>query len=182
MKVRRFMPRQSIESPAGRERDGSYNRPTRMRRFRVLLKILAAASAALAVVGAVLHLSFGESRESGLSTGAGWGITRVELAGGNLAVEWAPRTPYRPGWAGQVNRYGFRYNIYSDGHGYAWAPVWALTAFFGGLTVLAGVLGRTPKRLRGEHACASCRYDLRATPDRCPECGTEVRPVSPRQP
>jgi hypothetical protein len=52
------------------------------------------------------------------------------------------------------------------------------TAGTGGLPALwlAGFLvGRIRRRgVRGEVRCASCGYDLRATPERCPECGTAV--------
>jgi len=40
-------------------------------------------------------------------------------------------------------------------------PIWAVSAF---------KKAKRKKRLR-EGRCVQCGYDLRATPDRCPECG-----------
>jgi hypothetical protein len=49
-------------------------------------------------------------------------------------------------------------------------PLWFATLLFGALPAL-----RLYRRLRRPHPpglCPACDYDLRATPGRCPECGT----------
>jgi hypothetical protein len=56
-------------------------------------------------------------------------------------------------------------------------PWWLLA---GGASVLPGC--RTSATLRRPRSrrvgsCAGCGYDLRATPDKCPECGTEPAPA-----
>src|SRR5262249_35716212 len=53
-------------------------------------------------------------------------------------------------------------------------PYWFLT---GVLSVIAGMAGGLilKRRARGGNGlCPPCGYALRATPDRCPECGTSV--------
>ena len=47
-------------------------------------------------------------------------------------------------------------------------PLWLCSLFFGYLSVRS--IRRRKEPLPGH--CRVCGYDLRATPDRCPECGT----------
>lgn len=50
-------------------------------------------------------------------------------------------------------------------------PLWAAAALFA-IPPMYIRLRRT--RVQAENVCATCGYDLRATPDRCPECGAIV--------
>lgn len=54
------------------------------------------------------------------------------------------------------------------------ALVWML-AFVVSIWVLGSIWRRRRRELRRMRGrCIRCGYDLRATPDRCPECGTET--------
>ncbi len=53
------------------------------------------------------------------------------------------------------------------------APLWV--AVLPGAFVLLALVRRSRKHKRG--LCRVCNYDLRATPDRCPECGTLTKTV-----
>ena len=53
---------------------------------------------------------------------------------------------------------------------YLVTPYWSLSLAAG--VIPAARLGLRYRRRFGRGGCPACGYDLRATPDRCPECGT----------
>jgi hypothetical protein len=57
-------------------------------------------------------------------------------------------------------------------------PKWFVIVMTGTLPTLWLLARRRQKWRAQRHLCAVCGYDLRASPDRCPECGTEAKPQS----
>ena len=53
-------------------------------------------------------------------------------------------------------------------------PHWAVVALTALLPAMAVVRLVRNRNRRGKKICGKCGYDLRATPGRCPECGTET--------
>lgn len=87
---------------------------------------------------------------------------------------WDTFSMYGPGVAG-FHSIGNMPGLFDDATRFAFVtvrvPLWAPLALAGILAAAALVRWRRRRRRIRTHQCASCGYDLRATPGRCPECG-----------
>jgi hypothetical protein len=115
-----------------------------------------------------------------------------------LLVGWtASRMPMRPGLAREnvsvpaPNRWGFGFSSRrtvgrpQGNWRFGGRPLLIVYVPYGLLAAVAAVLpavrlARAFRRRRRRRAgrCPACGYDLRASPERCPECGTSATPVS----
>lgn len=89
--------------------------------------------------------------------------------------------PYRPYWRLDTANavLGFYYDYLPNLYRRLLIPYWAIT-LVSAVCPIAWLLTR--RRTLKAGCCSRCGYDLRATPDKCPECGRPVkRPsVTPR--
>jgi predicted RNA-binding Zn-ribbon protein involved in translation (DUF1610 family) len=104
--------------------------------------------------------------------------------------QWEPKYPEVEAWSAQVA--GFVVTLGRADMTYAHNGVWVpfrvvIPAWFVLMVLLLtcyGLRRRTRMLLRLERAaaglCGECGYDLRATPHKCPECGTQAKRATVR--
>ena len=103
----------------------------------------------------------------------GGSVGSVQELAGQLIVTQTPRNQRlvqyvlaRERWRGRWLQFGLRAGPLVGG---SVAAAWLIL-------LAAGWRGRRERRRLATARCVKCGYDLRATPDRCPECGTPVAP------
>ena len=74
-----------------------------------------------------------------------------------------------------IERLGFPHE-YGGAHGERWScPIWPLIVVAGLLSIPSSRSCISTRRRTAMGLCIACGYDLRETPDKCPECGTIAR-------
>ena len=103
---------------------------------------------------------------------------------GVLVAGWARNVATDHGWeyhAGTVDNWNRSYGLrigfgVSPGQDSLIFVPHALVVIVSGVTAsVAGLQSRRLRRRKRSDVCSVCGYDLRATPDRCPECGNEAK-------
>jgi hypothetical protein len=135
--------------------------------IRVMFPVLSAASLVLCVATVVMWV-----RSYWAADAWDWGTSGFVSANGGLHL-WGYSTPDQSNWKFLGFESFYDNRIYS--------PMRRRTTPYWFLSLLTGVLPaaflicvlrrrRTAWTMRGR--CLSCGYDLRASPERCPECGS----------
>jgi hypothetical protein len=152
---------------------------------RRLFNVLAAASLVLASAAVALFIWNRIAGGHG-SVGAVMNGTRyfVVVSGGDLQLSFSP---YPVGPPKQIFVHSWPYGVILDGGtmgGRRFAnfilPLWILAFGFAPLPIWRAARW-SRARLWGQRlagVCPTCGYDLRATPERCPECGSVAKPTA----
>ena len=109
------------------------------------------------------------------------GLGRVVVAAGPAGLTFQPGHAdnwdfFRAGARSRVAVLGFEFmsgtDVISGPYTIAAVPYWFVLAVAALPAAAWLYLSRRHQRRAASHLCAGCSYDLRATPERCPECGT----------
>ncbi len=115
------------------------------------------------------------SQRAQISISYSWGTTGYYPGGLSWATDEWPYAEFSPSW----RRFGIESPVRRSGYSYrqAYLPHWSLAVLFGVLPTIYLLRKIRSRRLKRIGHCPTCGYDLRATPDRCPECGTVPKKI-----